>query len=86
VVPGAGGSGAARLGDPRHAARLLGAAAAAWTQWDKELPDRESPDLEHAAALLRETLGPEAWESAWQAGRAMAREEAIAYALEDTGA
>jgi hypothetical protein len=34
---------------------------------------------------VRETLGVEAWETAWQAGRAMAREEAIAFALDDAG-
>jgi hypothetical protein len=35
---------------------------------------------------VREKLGPEAWETARQAGRAMAREEAIAFALDDAGA
>jgi len=71
----------AALGDPWQAARLLGAASAARARYNQEPPGRESHELEHATAALREKLGPEAWESAWQAGRAMPREEAIASAL-----
>jgi hypothetical protein len=70
-------------GDVPTAARLLGAAS--------RLADGQSPPLargnpearDQAAAAVREKLGPEAWETAWQAGRAMAREEAIAFALDD---
>jgi hypothetical protein len=72
-------------GDAPTAARLLGAAS--------RLADGQSPPLargnpearDQAAAAVREKLGPEAWETAWQAGRAMAREEAIAFALDDAG-
>jgi predicted ATPase/DNA-binding SARP family transcriptional activator len=73
----------AALGDPWQAARLLGAASAARARYNQEPPGRESHELEHATAALRAKLGPEAWESAWQAGRAMPREEAIASALDD---
>jgi predicted ATPase len=76
----------AQHGDPQRAARLLGAAAAAWAKFGKESTAWEASDLGQAAAAVREKLEAEAWESAWQAGRAMAQEEAIAYALEDAGA
>jgi predicted ATPase len=76
---------AAKHGDPQQAARLLGAASAARAEFGKESTAWEASDLKEAAAAVREKLGPEAWETAWQAGRAMAREEAIAFALDDTG-
>jgi carboxypeptidase Q len=76
---------AGRYGDPRQAAQWLGAAAAAWAQWGKEEIDGESSDVKQAAIALRARLGPEAWESAWQAGRAMPQAAAIASALGEEG-
>src|SRR5262249_26467646 len=70
-------------GDPQRAARLLGAASAARAEFGKAPTDWESSDLKEAAAAVRERLGPEAWEAGWEVGRAMAREEAIAFALDD---
>jgi hypothetical protein len=43
---------------------------------------RGDPEVrDQAVAALRGKLGPEAWETAWQEGRALSREEAIADAL-----
>jgi predicted ATPase/DNA-binding SARP family transcriptional activator len=72
----------ARHGNPHQAARLLGAASGAWAAWGQAPEGGKSPDLMAATAALREKLGPEAWTTAWQAGRAMSREVAIRVAWE----
>ena len=75
---------AASRGEPGRAARLLGAAEALletagvplYAQVDLELHQR-------AADAAREQLGEQAWAAAWDEGRAMSFEEAVAYARED---
>jgi tetratricopeptide (TPR) repeat protein len=67
--------------EPHRAARLLGAAEALletagiplYAQVDRELQ-------QHVAAAARERLGEQAWTAAWEEGRAMSFEEAVAYA------
>ncbi|MDQ5809600.1 MAG: hypothetical protein M3358_02400 [Actinomycetota bacterium] len=73
----------ASRGEPDRAARLLGAAEALletagvplYAQVDLELHQR-------AADAAREQLGERAWAAAWDEGRAMSFEEAVAYARE----
>ena len=70
-------------GEPRRAARLLGAAEAlletagvpAYVTADHDLHQR-------AASAARERLGEEAWAAAWDDGRAMGFDRGVAYALE----
>ena len=74
---------AASRGESGRAARLLGAAEALletagiplYAQVDLELHQR-------AADAAREQLGEQAWAEAWDEGRAMSFEEAVAYARE----
>jgi tetratricopeptide (TPR) repeat protein len=71
----------ASRGDQRRAARLLGAADALleaagiplYAQVDLELYQR-------VADTARDELGEQAWTAAWDEGRAMSFEEAVAYA------
>jgi predicted ATPase len=70
-------------GDARRAARLLGAAEALLEtvtppRW-AFLPD--PPLHERTASAARETLGAEAFASAWSEGRAMRLDEAVAYGV-----
>jgi predicted ATPase/transcriptional regulator with XRE-family HTH domain len=70
-------------GEQQRAARLLGAAEAlleaagvpAYVTADHDLHQR-------AASAARERLGEEAWTAAWDEGRAMSFDRAVAYALE----
>ena len=49
----------------------------------KALRGWEASDFEQATAELRARLGREVWETAWEEGRTMPREEVIAFALDD---
>jgi non-specific serine/threonine protein kinase len=70
--------------DPRRAARLIGAAETLlessgvplYAQVDHELSRR-------VADAARERLGEQAWNAARDEGRAMAFDEAVAYALDE---
>jgi non-specific serine/threonine protein kinase len=70
-------------GEPGRVARLLGAAEALleaagiplYAQVDRELHQR-------VAEAAREQLGKRAWTTAWDEGRAMSFEEAVAYVRE----
>jgi hypothetical protein len=73
-------------GQPERAERLYGAGAAyrkgtfVLNVWDDPVTrDRQ-------VAAVRAALGEEAFAAAWAEGRALPLEEAIALALEDTGA
>ncbi len=81
---------AASRGEPRRAARLLGAAEALleatglllYAYASNELHQRAA---QHTAYATREELGELAWNEARAEGRAMTFEETVEYALEDEG-
>jgi hypothetical protein len=73
------------LGDPPRTARLWGAAdalreatGAPWAPTEKRL---QEPYL----AATRSRMDEADWTKAWEEGRAMPLEDAIAYALDDAG-
>jgi predicted ATPase len=71
-------------GEPERAARLWGAAEAVLEQIEvisyPHAADRSFNDRQLAA--VRASLEERAWEEAWNEGRAMTTEQAVAYALE----
>jgi predicted ATPase/DNA-binding SARP family transcriptional activator len=69
----------------RCAARLWGAAEALREELRAVLPPNEREEYERLVSQAREALGEEAFAAAWEAGRAMTWEEAIAYALQESG-
>jgi tetratricopeptide (TPR) repeat protein len=64
-------------------ARVLGAVEALLESMDAILERVARLSYEHAVAAVRAQLGEEAFARAWQEGRAMSMEEAVAYALEE---
>jgi tetratricopeptide (TPR) repeat protein len=68
---------------PERVARLLGAARALFEVGGFPLRYGERVDYERRLVLVREALGEEEFEKAWQEGQAMSMEEAVAYALEE---
>jgi predicted ATPase/DNA-binding XRE family transcriptional regulator len=75
---------AASRGAARRAAQLLGAAEALLEAAGLILYAYAKNELhERAASAARERLGDQAWTTAYDAGRAMSFEEAVAYALGD---
>lgn len=68
-------------GDPEVAARLLGAASALREAQGVDPAAPAPRDLQRVLDTLRETLGMEAWETAWQEGGAMPLEQVIRIAL-----
>jgi predicted ATPase/DNA-binding CsgD family transcriptional regulator len=74
---------AAMVGRPRRAARLLGAAENLQAETGVRLMRHMEPLLGRARETISASLGAPAVESEMQAGRRMAKDEAIAYALEE---
>jgi hypothetical protein len=72
-------------GQPEWAARLLGAADTLITASAMRLASADRGDYERIIAATRTQLGEEAFAVAWEAGRAMTLEQAIAEALEHVG-
>lgn len=68
-------------GDPVGAGRLLGAVEALLTAIGAVLQPAERAMADVDAAAARQALGEEGFATAWEAGRAMLMEEAIAEAL-----
>jgi predicted ATPase/DNA-binding SARP family transcriptional activator len=66
-----------------RAARLFGAAAALRTGLAIPRPPHEQPAYEGQVTDLRQAMGEAAFAAAWEAGRALTREAAVALALED---
>jgi non-specific serine/threonine protein kinase len=68
-------AGAALLGQPDQAARLLGAAAAVRGEdgWPRD--QLEVPAYEQTLAMTRTALGEQAFDAAWDAGRQLSGEE-----------
>jgi tetratricopeptide (TPR) repeat protein len=67
---------------PARAARLLGAAAALRIKFGTPVPFVERANFDRTLAQAQAQLGPAAFEAAWDEGRAMHWEQAVAYALE----
>jgi non-specific serine/threonine protein kinase len=74
---------AAMVGRPQRAARLLGAAESLQAETGIRLMRHLEPLLAQARETLSAALAPAALESETQAGRRMARDEAVAYALDE---
>jgi tetratricopeptide (TPR) repeat protein len=74
---------AAMGGRPERAARLLGTAAALRDEMGAPLSPTTRADHDHAADAARATLGGDAFEAAWAAGRALPLDESVVEALED---
>lgn len=71
-------------GQPVGAARLYGYAEALRTLLGAHVPPTDQPAYQRSVAALRAQLGEPAFLSAWAAGRALAREQAIAEAVQMT--
>jgi DNA-binding NarL/FixJ family response regulator len=71
---------AAAQAQPERALRLAGAAAALRDATGRPRPPAERPRLERALAAARSALGPAA-DAAWQRGRRLTAEQAVAAAL-----
>jgi tetratricopeptide (TPR) repeat protein len=76
---------AARRGQLAVAARLLGAAAALKQAVDVRLPALEAAERKEHVEQVRAALGEEAFADAWEEGRTLSQEEAVALAREVAG-
>jgi hypothetical protein len=70
-------------GQGERAARLLGATAAQFEAIGAAMWSADQIDYQRNAAALRAVLGQEAFAAAWDAGRALTLEQAIAEAFPD---
>jgi len=68
-------------GQPERAARLWGAAEALRESIGMLISLSERTDYDRQVASVRAALSAEAFETAWQTGRAMGLEKAVAYAI-----
>jgi hypothetical protein len=68
-------------GQPERAAQLFGAAAALREAIGESLPPAEQARNDQAGAALRVALGDAVFAAAWEAGRTMPLEQAIAEAI-----
>jgi non-specific serine/threonine protein kinase len=68
-------------GQPKRAARLLGASEAIFEAWGVGPVAADKPELDRYLAAARAQLDEAAFKAAWAEGRAMSLEEAVAYAL-----
>lgn len=73
-------------GEPLRTVRLLGAAEALLQSAGTTLYAQADHDLhQRLADTSRESLGEDAWTAAWEKGRGMSLEGAVAYALAERG-
>lgn len=70
---------------PEKAVRLFGAAAALRASIGSVIDPVDQPEYERRRTSLRAELGAQRSAAAWDEGRAMTLEQAVAYALEDQG-
>jgi tetratricopeptide (TPR) repeat protein len=70
----------------KRAARLLSAAESLYIPLRFEMSARERAEHDEAIAASRAALGEEAFATAWEAGKKMTLDEAVAYALQGTEA
>jgi hypothetical protein len=66
-----------------RAARLYGAANALMEVVGVPMEAPDQVDYDHNQAAARAQLDEATWKAAWEEGRAMSMEQAVAYALED---
>jgi predicted ATPase/transcriptional regulator with XRE-family HTH domain len=76
---------AAAEGKAERAARLFGAADGIMTATGEAVPVANRAEYTQIVDGVRGSLGKEAFEAAWDKGRAMPLEEAVAYGLEAAG-
>lgn len=76
---------AAAEGKPERAARLFGAADAITKATGEAVPLANRAEYAQIVEGVRDSLGKEAFEAAWDEGQAMSLDEAVAYGLEATG-
>jgi hypothetical protein len=69
---------------PERAARLFGAAEGLREAMGAPLPPSDRAEYDRDVAAARTALGEEAFAAAWQAGRAMSLDDAVAFALDET--
>jgi DNA-binding NarL/FixJ family response regulator len=72
---------AGELGQPKRAARLLGAAAALQEAGGRAVSPLDLAERERQVASVREVLGDERFAEVWADGQAMSLERALEYAL-----
>jgi tetratricopeptide (TPR) repeat protein len=70
-------------GQPRRAARLMGAGEALHTTFEVELQANDLPDYERWVAMVHEELGEETFNALREEGSAMSLDEALALASSD---
>ena len=75
----------AAAGDHERAARLFGAAETLREAVGASVLAFYRADYERARAMARTALGQERFEAYWTAGRALSSDEAVAYALAESG-
>jgi tetratricopeptide (TPR) repeat protein len=73
-------------GHPERAARLFGAAAALRTRMGVPILPANERLYQRQLTRIQDALGEESWTLLWEEGRAMTREEAVAYGLEGEAA
>ena len=76
---------AAAEGRGERAARLLGAATALWEGHNLLMWQAERVEYERTLTRARPQVDEATWQRAWDAGRALTTDEAVAYALEEPG-
>jgi non-specific serine/threonine protein kinase len=74
----------AATGQPQRAALLLGASAARLEQMGNLLQPTVKPNVDRTIADVRAQLDPATFEAAWDEGRTMTLEQAVAEALEES--
>jgi tetratricopeptide (TPR) repeat protein len=71
-------------GNPQRAARLLGAAEVLREALGTAVDTVDQGEYDQAVSIVRNRLDKDGFAIAWQEGRAMSMEEAVAYALEES--
>jgi predicted ATPase/transcriptional regulator with XRE-family HTH domain len=68
-------------GDPERAARLFGVAEMMLGQIGAKLPPSIRKDQEHFETIAQNRLGEKAYKAAWEEGKALSLEQAVAYVV-----
>jgi predicted ATPase/DNA-binding CsgD family transcriptional regulator len=75
----------AESGSPEHAATLLGAADKVLGALGADYQAGDQPDIQRVNEEIRQQMGKDEFQAAWQAGQAMTLAEAISFALDVIG-